>query len=183
MLNSIENSSVPNKNAPAAGQVRLQVRPSENAAPAARKTQVSLKRITGFGPMARITTSFGEVHAHVLREGDMVRSSQGQFHKITKIDRIRLDEGFINRYPSVLPVNIRKGSIGPGLPVQDTMMAPYQKVRMGPPRTTSPIVFATKLLERPFVERATENQIIYTTFSVGRPISVYCEGLLADIDE
>ena len=163
-----------------AEDIRVRVRGEE--APAPRKPQVSVKRITGFGPMARITTSFGEVHAHVLRVGDMVRTSNGQYEKISKINRIRLDEEFLKRYPSVLPIKMRKGSLGPNMPAEDVQMAPYQKLRMGPPRATSPLVFAAKLLERPFVERATESQITYTTFSVGRAASVYCEGMLVDID-
>ena len=182
MLNSYDLKS-PAKSAKdfaTAAQLTQDMREGVNAAP--RRPQVSVKRITGFGPMARITTSFGEVHAHVLREGDMIRTSNGQFEKITKINRIRLDEEFLARYPSVLPIKIRQGSLGPGFPTCDVQLAPYQKLRMGPPRTTSPLIFAAKLLERPFVERATESQITYTTFSVGRAASVYCEGMLVDIE-
>ena len=182
MLNSYDFKSPADSNAEVASSEELRVQLRSQGAPAPRKPQISVKRITGFGPMARITTSFGEVHAHVLREGDMVRTSNGQFEKITKINRIRLDEEFLKRYPSVLPVKIRQGSLGPGFPAQDVQIAPYQELHMGPPRTTSPLVFAAKLLERPFVGRATENQITYTTFSVGRAVSVFCEGMLVDID-
>lgn len=144
-------------------------------------TAINLHNITGFGPMARITTSFGEVYAQALREGDMVRTTKGQFARILRVDRIRLDAGFVARHPGVQPIKLRKNSIAPGLPAADILVAPYQPLRPGPARTTTPMASAITLLDRPFVERATESQIIYTNISVGQAATIYCEGLAADI--
>jgi len=143
----------------------------------AARVQLNIQRVSGFGPMARVMTSFGQVHAHVLRQGDIVRTNAGRFLPIKAIDRIRLDEDFLTRYPSALPVRVRANALGPGLPKSDMILAPYQMVRVGPPNLQSPAVAAVKLLERPFVDRVRENQITYTRISLGTPCFVSCEGV------
>ena len=41
----------------------------------ARQRQEALKwSLPGFGPMTRISTSFGEMHAQTLRERDVIRT-------------------------------------------------------------------------------------------------------------
>lgn len=144
--------------------------------------EVNVTRVTGFGPLPRITTTFGEVHAHVLRKGDRVRTLQGQFAPVASVDHLGLEADFVSRYPNVQPIRIRRNAFGPGLPANDILLAPYQRIRPGPPRRMDPFVPAASLLGRPFVERATESQVTYTRFSIGMPAVVYCEGLATELD-
>ena len=168
-------STAPPQKAAPAGQ---QVAPAEQP----EATAVNPKRITGFGPMSRVTTSFGEVHAHVLRKGDMVRTTLGHFKRIEHVDCIRFDEEFVRRHPGVLPIKLRKGALGQGMPKVDMMLAPYQKVRVGRARSAMPMVDAIKLLDRPFVERATENQITYTIIRLDGPAEILCEGCATSLE-
>lgn len=155
---------------------RSQKRKSE----AVSASKINMRRITGLAPMSRVTTNFGEVYAHVLREGDRVRTVSGQFQRVVRVDRLRLDEGFMSLYPEAHPIRLRKGALGPGLPREDMMVAPYQKVRVGPPRSQSPTVFAADLLGRPFVQRTRENQITYTNVVLEGPGQILCEGIAVD---
>lgn len=161
--------------------------PAEMPAPASQApvppTTISISKFTGFAPMPRITATFGEVHAHVLRRGDMIRTFQGNFLKITAVDQVRLDNDFLTRYPTALPIRIRRNALGPGLPANDVLLAPAQRVRPGPPRSGMPFVPAAQLMGRPFVDRPHETQITYTRFSLGKPSLVYCEGLCCELDE
>lgn len=154
---------------------------AQRASLASQAAQQAFGRIEGFGPMARIMTNFGEVHAHVLRKGDMVRTADGTYKCIETIDRIKLDEDFLQRYPTALPIRVRKNALGQGLPKVDMIVAPYQSLHVGPSHAADAQVKAAELLARPFVDRVRELQITYTTFSVGEPARVYCEGVAVDI--
>lgn len=162
--------------------VQLSVRRAAVSAKAPQRVpqQINLKKITGFGPLARITTSFGEVYAQALRKGDMVRTTGGAFARIEHVDRLHLDEGFLHRHPSVQPIRIRRGSLGPNLPAQDVILAPYQMIRPGPARVMTKMVPAAELMGKPFVSRATENQITYTRIYFTKATSGFCEGLATD---
>jgi len=172
----LQDTSVNFEQSGAAQEFLLRVRRT-SADDAEATGQVNAKHVIGLAPMARVTTSFGEVYAQALRKGDMVRTTNGHFLRIEHVDRIRFDEDFIRRYPAVLPVKMHKNSLGPGLPKVDTMLAPYQMVRPGMPRVTTQLAPAIELLARPFVNRGTENQITYTVIRLEKPAEIYCEGL------
>lgn len=161
--------------------------PSPAPKPVSRATRRPVSRssriqnMAGFGPMSRITTTFGEVHAHVLRQGDIIRTNNGKFLPIKAVDQLRLDEDFLARYPSALPIRIRANALGPGLPKADMVMAPYQMLRVGPPNLQQPPVPAIKFLDRPFVDRVQEKMITYTRISLGQPCFVSCEGIWAEL--
>lgn len=151
-----------------------------NTRPIAPK--VNLRRVVGLAPMSRVTTNFGEVYAHVLRQGDCVRTVSGDFARIVQIDRLRLDEEFLRRYPEAQPICIRKGAFGPNLPKVDMVVAPFQKLRVGPALSNAPVVFAQELLGRPFVHRVTETQITYTNVILDGDSQILCEGVAVDTD-
>jgi hypothetical protein len=151
-----------------------------NTRPIAPK--VNLRRVVGLAPMSRVTTNFGEVYAHVLRQGDCVRTVSGQFQRIVQVDRLRLDEEFLRRYPEAQPICIRKGAFGPNLPKEDLIVAPFQKLRVGPAKSDAPVVFAQQLLGRPFVHRVQESQITYTNVILDGESQILCEGVAVDTD-
>ncbi len=164
-------------------QVRPESGPPGNAqARPSSVVPVSTSPVTGFGPMPRISMNFGEVHAHVVRKGDMVRELSGAYLPIVAVDQIRLDSDFLSRHPNLQPVRIRRGAFGASLPAQDVILAPSQRVRPGPVRSNVPFVRAEQLLGRPYVERAQESQIVYTRFSVGHPSVIMCEGLSVELE-
>lgn len=133
--------------------------------------------LPGFGPMTRITTSFGEVHAQALREGDLVRTKTGDFKPIVWLDRILLDEAFLARHPDAMPVLIRAGSLGRGLPRQDVTLSPRQPVSGVANHLSSATRTAADLLNHPGVFRKAETAVTYTLFHCGAPQMVMAEKL------
>ena len=132
--------------------------------------------LPGFGPMTRISTSFGEVHAQALRERDMIRTQSGQLKEVKFIDRVKLDAGFMKRVTEAHAVLIRAGALGDGLPKADVVVSPSQRVGTG---RHGDIRFlkASELLGRPGVVRKPEEMMTYTMFHCGEPVVARCEGL------
>lgn len=150
-------------------------KPAQRRVPVQHEKKVS--HLRGFGPMTRISTSFGDVPAQALRERDMVRTRAGQFLPIKWIDRIVLDEGFLKFHPRALPIVFRAGSLGQNLPKRDVMLAPFQRITPQQMILGTAPDTAQAALNRSNVFRQTEHMITYTLFHVGKPVSVLCEGL------
>lgn len=137
--------------------------------------------LRGFGPMTRISTSFGDMHAQTLRERDRVRTRSGEFRQIKWIDRIVLGEDYLKYHPNAQPILIRAGSLGLNLPKIDVMLAPFQPITRQQTFTGNAPKRAMDTLGRPNVVRKTEPMITYTRFHCGEPVSVLCEGIWVDV--
>ncbi len=146
-----------------------------------RKPSENTGGFQGLGPMARVSTSFGDMHAQTLRERDMLRTRAGGFIKIERVDRYVLDEDFLSYHPEALPVRIRAGAFGRNLPASDVILAPYQKFTAGQQIAGSTLSRALDALGRPSVVRAAESFITYTVIRCAKPVSILCEGLWIDI--
>ncbi len=133
--------------------------------------------LPGFGPMTRITTSFGEVHAQALRTRDLVRSRSGEFKPIVWLDRIVLDDAFLRLHPDALPILVKAGALGRGLPKGDVTLSPRQPVPAAENHLPSSVRTAADLLNRPGVFRKPETTLTYTLFHCGEPQTVLTEKL------
>lgn len=142
--------------------------------------QSNTAQIAGFGPMSRITTSFGEVYAQTLREGDRVRTKEGHFARIQAIKRMTLDADYLKYHPEAQPVIIRAGAFGFGLPAADVTLAPHQRIHLDQRLPGGRLECAIEAVGRPQVYRRPEQIITYTVFHCGRPTVVNCEGILID---
>lgn len=138
------------------------------------------RKISGFGPMSRITTSFGEVYAQTLRRGDRIRTKEGNYLAIQAINRLTLDAAYLQYHPDALPVVIRAGALGVGLPIADLMLAPCQSVHRNQRYAGEPFSRAIDAIGRPQVYRKPEQIITYTVFHCGRPATVLSEGIWMD---
>ena len=153
----------------------------EHAAPPLAKPPVTWT-LPGFGPMTRISTSFGEVPAQALRVRDQIRTDQGTLKSVVWLDRLRLDSGFLSRMPDAHAVLIRAGALGNGLPKADVIVSPEQSLGLGRHAHDLKFVKAKELLGRPGVVRKPEEILTYTLFHCGESICVRTEGLWARVD-
>ena len=135
----------------------------------------------GLGPMTRVATSFGDMHAQALRERDMLRTKIGGFAKIESVDRFVLDEDFLSYHPEALPIRIRAGAFGRNVPCTDVILAPFQRITASQQLAGPQLSRAADALARPGVMRAPETMITYTVIRCAKPVSVLCEGLWVDI--
>jgi hypothetical protein len=127
--------------------------------------------------MTRVSTSFGEVPAQALRERDMLRTHNGAFAPVTKVRRYTLDQNVLAHNKDTMPILIRAGALGSGLPKQDIVLSPEQEVALGGPTGGSRLVKARDLLTRPGVTRKTELIFTYTQVLCATPVFVRSEGL------
>ena len=171
-LNELLNQPV--SDTAAAVAARAPTEPRKISRPATKPLVWSLP---GFGPMARITTSFGEVHAQTLRERDLVRTRSGEFKPIKWIDRIVLEEEFLKRHSDAQPILIRVGALGRGLPRQDILLSPRQTLAPLAGQFPGSAKVASDLLHKAGVFRKAESTITYTMFHCGTPEVVMCEKL------
>ncbi|MEE9428834.1 MAG: Hint domain-containing protein [Paracoccaceae bacterium] len=143
----------------------------------ADNTGKSNGQVFGFGPMTRITTAFGQVHAQTLRERDRVRTMNGEFLVVKSVDRMTLDADFLKYHPGAQPILIRAGAFARGIPAADIILAPFQSICPKQPFITQGANKAIDSIHRPHVYRKSENMITYTTFQLEKPAAVCCEGL------
>lgn len=178
-LDRLANSPMPTRRtAEGSGAAALGPRASEPVPVEPEAATVrGLWSLPGFGPMLRIVTSFGPVPAQALRQRDLVRTRTGEFRKIEWVDRMVLDEGFLKSVPSALPILIRAGALGGGLPANDIVVSPEQTLCIAGPGMTPRHVVARELLTRPGVMRKPEQIFTYTRFHCGDPVEVQAEGL------
>jgi len=127
--------------------------------------------------MTKIETAFGEFPAQTLRKGDRVRTRKGTFADIRWIDRVVLNEDFLQHHPEAQPVAIPANALGRGLPKQEVILSPGQHILVeggfGPPREMT----AIELLEGGKAIRKPETMITYTFFLCAMPVIVRCSGL------
>ncbi len=158
---------------------RPEVAAARSASPAGNRER-SLNQLIGFGPMSRVSTSFGEVPAQALRERDRVRTKTGEYLEIQKIDRITLDEDFLQYHPGAQPILIRAGALANNIPKADLVLAPYQQIDKSQPCLQASGNRAVDTLHKSHCMRKIEPMITYTIFHCGRPATVNCEGLWID---
>lgn len=137
--------------------------------------------LDGFGPMSRISTSFGDVPAQVLRERDQVRTATGGFAQISKVERYVLEADIFDKCHDATPVLIRAGALGSGLPKHDVIVSPRQLIGVGQNGTGARFHEAAELLARPGVLRKPEAMFTYTRIHCDKPAIVRTEGIWARI--
>ena len=165
-----------NSNFPSANSRRPKV-VSERLKDLAGNNRTQNGQINGFGPMARITTAFGQVHAQTLRERDRVRTKRGEFLTITSIDRMTLDADYLKYHPGAQPILIRAGAFARGIPAADIVLAPFQRLDASQEFVSAGADKAIDAIHKPHVYRKSESMITYTVFQCERPATVCCEGL------
>ena len=135
----------------------------------------------GFGPMARVATSLGDVPALALRERDVARSAEGDFAEIVQVDRLKLDAAYLAHMPGAHPVVIRAGALGAGRPRADIAVSAGQEIGIGHSAADVRFFRAGQLLGCLGILRCPEEMVIYTTFACERPVTVEVEGIWAKL--
>lgn len=150
---------------------------TKTAAPGAESAADRDWTLPGLCWNARVTTSFGLLPVQVLRKFDPLRLDDGSIRRIDWVDKIQLDEGFLGAYPDAQPVLIRAGALGRGLPAEDMMVSPQQKIAVPTTNFTSEVRVARDLLGRPGILRRLQTLLTYYLFHCGQPAKVLAEGV------
>ena len=133
--------------------------------------------LPGLAPMTRVSTSFGEVFAHALRKGDLVRTPSSEFLPIVWIDRVTLDAQLLCSLPDAQSVVVLAGVFGKKVPEYKIRMSPAQLLLPVQKGGKGELCSARSLLGRPGVKRHHETAITYTRFRLPKPSLVRSEGV------
>lgn len=136
----------------------------------------------GFGPMTRVDTLSGPFPAQALRVGDRVRTRKGAFAEIRWLDRVVLDEEFLHHHPEAQPVLIPARCLGRGLPAQDVVLSPGQRVGLDGLLMPKSSCVASDLVRAHGARRKTETIFTYTMFLCAKPEEVKVEGLWVKLE-
>ncbi|HMO06482.1 MAG TPA: Hint domain-containing protein [Paracoccaceae bacterium] len=132
--------------------------------------------LPGFGPLTRIETDFGLCPAQALRLRDRVRLRSGRFCPLARVNRLLLDESFLERHPEAQPVLVLPNRLGHGMPSEPVLLAPGQKLS-GNLRLPPTLGTARDLLNAGIAQRRPERILTYVTFSFAEPEDVCASGL------
>ena len=147
-----------------AAALRMKPRPARAATP--------VWKMPGVGPMTPIPTMLGLMPAQALRERDLVRTIDGEFRPLVRVDRVILDEEFLSLHPEALPVLVRRDAYARGLPKTDLLLSPGQVVTPSRARHGEAATTALDLVGRPGVTRKAEAMFTYVILHVAMPTAI-----------
>jgi hypothetical protein len=169
VLASVLSMVEPPAAAPAA-PAKPQAPPVQQARPASTPATWTLP---GFYPKAKVVTSLGEMPIEALRRRDRVRTQKGTFLEVQWVDRIRVDEGFLEGNPDAHPILIRTSALGPKKPVTNMLISPAQMIVVGSEAYKS----ALDLTNRPGILRLPHSGFTYFRFHCGVACNVSVDGM------
>ncbi len=138
--------------------------------------------LPGFAAKTRITTAFGDLPIEALRLRDEVRTTSGRMLRVAWIDKIKLDQSFLEHHPEALPVMIRANALEHGKPVRDLLVSPNQVLSMGLANFQIKFVPAEDIRGRTGVFRKPEFLMTYYMFHCGEPTTVLAEGVAVQVN-
>ncbi|MDU8927527.1 Hint domain-containing protein [Alisedimentitalea sp. MJ-SS2] len=155
------------------------------AAPALRKRRSSTDpsknamrwNLPGFDGKAKVTTSFGDLPIAALRLRDPVKTISGAYMKVEWLDRIYLDEGFLNGFQDANPVRFQRGALGLNAPFEAVTLSPGQNVAFKREGARTRPVKAGTLCNRPNIDRLLSTNVTYFMFHCGEPTLVQVNGM------
>lgn len=125
---------------------------------------------------ARVSTTFGELPIEALRVRDDLRTYSGASARVEVVDRIHLDQDFLRKQPSALPLRIPANAFGPGRPSQDMLLSPGQEICPDAHVATT-FVKANDMRGRFNPDLAQATGLTYVRFHCGSPAIVRIDGI------
>jgi hypothetical protein len=132
--------------------------------------------LPGFSGKSRVSTVFGELPIEALRIRDDLRTYSGASAQVQMVDRIHLDEEFLRKNPSALPIRVPANSFGQGRPAQDMLLSPGQEI-CSDAHVVSQFAKAGDLRSRFNPDLAQCAGLTYFRFHCGAPVIVRVDGL------
>lgn len=130
----------------------------------------------------RVSTSFGEVPAHLIRVRDQLRTRDGTFLRVVRIDEYKLDAEFLADHPEARPVRFT------GKPKQraagsNVFLSPGQRVLAKSASGQEVMRRACDFSDQPGVVPVTPGPFSYFVFHLGKAALVRSEGMWVAVEE
>jgi len=148
--------------------------------PASRKTRKWT--LPGICSGTRVSTSFGEVPAQLIRVRDRLRTRDGRFLPVLRIDEYKLDDEFMAQHPEARPIRFTAKVAGQR---NDAIVhvSPGQQVLARDAAGTETMRLAGDFLDRPGVMPDAHGALTYYVFHLGETALVRAEGMWIALGE
>lgn len=135
-----------------------------------------------FTPGAMITTQRGEVPIQHLQAGDRVITRDNGIQPVRWVGKTQMFLQDFQAEPHLLPVLVRQGSLGKGLPERDLMVSPNHRILVANERTSlrfseREVLVAAKHLSVPGVHTVQSSGTTYIHFLCDRHEVVLVNGI------
>ncbi len=132
--------------------------------------------LPGFAGKSRVTTIFGDLPIEALRVRDDLRTYSGANAQVQLVDRVHLDQDFLRKQPSALPVRIPANAFGHGRPSQDMLLSAGQEI-CPDAHVASTFIKANELRGRYNSDLTQYAGLTYIRFHCGVPAIVRVDGI------
>lgn len=139
--------------------------------------------IPGIYSGTRISTSFGEVPAHLIRVRDQLRTRDGSFLRVLRIDEYKLDNDFLNDHPEARPIRFSAQVAGRKNSGKDVFLSPGQKVLARSATGSEALRLAADMTDGPGVIPQMIGPFSYFVFHLGKAALVRAEGMWVAVGE
>ena len=136
--------------------------------------------IPGIYSGTRVSTSFGEVPAHLIRVRDQLRTRDGAYLRVLRIDEYKLDAEFLADHPEARPIKFRGSHKSKG---SDVFLSPGQRVLARSNSGQETLKLASDLSSQPGVVPEIAGPFSYFVFHLGKAALVRAEGMWVAIGD
>jgi hypothetical protein len=145
----------------------------------ARPAPERLWNLPGIAGTTRVSTSFGDLPAQVVRRNDPLRVHGGTHLPVLEVREYKLDPGFLASRPDAAPIRVHGARFGGGAPDGDILLSPGQLLLDGEvgEGIDAPLARASDLPDRIASRSATTEQISYFVFRLPGPALIHAQGM------
>ena len=147
------------------------------------KPKARIWNLPGIYSGTRISTSFGEVPAHLIRVRDELRTRDGSYKRVLRIDEYKLDADFLPQHPEARPIRFSTRSRGARTTGNDVLLSPGQSVLARGKSGKETLRLASEFLDQPGVPPNTSGPSSYFVFHLGEAALVRAEGMWVSLGE
>lgn len=133
--------------------------------------------LPGIAGATRVSTNFGEVPAHLIRVRDKLRTREGRYLPVLRIEEYKLDEEFLRLRPEARPVLIGPHASGGLKRSGNVILSPAQLVASPSDSGDTSGVRADELSRQRVTVDSSLGRLSYFVFDLGEPTVLRCEGL------
>lgn len=131
----------------------------------------------------RVSTSFGEVPAHLVRVRDQLRTRDGEYLRVLRIDEYKLDAEFLADHPEARPIRFSPQKAGQKTSSAPVFLSPGQRVLARGASGQEVLRRAIDLTSQPGVIPDIPGPFSYFVFHLSKAALVRAEGMWVALGE
>ena len=139
--------------------------------------------LPGILGQTHVSTTFGEVPAQLVRRRDRLRTKDGDYLPVHRIDEYKIDHEFLLYQPDAKPIVVKAGSMAGSAPSRDAFFSPGQRILRQTSGVKHVLVTARDVSSLQYALDRSVGQLSYYVFHLGRTAMIRCEGMWVQMDK